>query len=144
MSGILVLALRIVVAVCLYAFFGWALWILWRELRLHAQLTAERHIPALILRLENADPQDYRRFTSPLAMIGRDSMCDFILRDETISAQHARLSYHHNQWWLEDIGSMNGTFINEEPVSVPTVVMDGDLVRCGQVMLEIGIESKPV
>jgi pSer/pThr/pTyr-binding forkhead associated (FHA) protein len=60
-----------------------------------------------------------------------------LLDDPTVSNTHARLSYHHGQWWLEDLRSTNGTFLNDEAVASPLVVTDGDVVRCGQVQFTL-------
>ncbi|MFU8774027.1 MAG: FHA domain-containing protein, partial [Anaerolineales bacterium] len=50
-------------------------------------------------------------------------------------AQHARLSFHHNQWWIEDMGSKNGTFLNQQFVATPLVVTSGDELLFGQVRI---------
>jgi len=54
-------------------------------------------------------------------VLGRDPGCDCILNDKTVSNKHACLSFHHHLWWLEDIGSTNGTFLNQELISCPMV-----------------------
>jgi pSer/pThr/pTyr-binding forkhead associated (FHA) protein len=77
------------------------------------------------------------RFSTPEVMIGRDPACDVALDDPTVSNNHARLSYHHGQWWLEDLQSTNGTFLNGQAVSAAQVVTGGDVVRCGQVELRL-------
>jgi pSer/pThr/pTyr-binding forkhead associated (FHA) protein len=41
------------------------------------------------------------------------------------------LSYHHNQWWLEDLNSANGIQLNQGKLSMPTVVMSDDEFICG-------------
>jgi pSer/pThr/pTyr-binding forkhead associated (FHA) protein len=69
-------------------------------------------------------------------------LCDIPLPDETVSARHARLTYHHGQWWLEDLGSTNGTHLNDELLSVPTVLTSGDEIRCGnsRLVVDLAIE----
>jgi pSer/pThr/pTyr-binding forkhead associated (FHA) protein len=78
-----------------------------------------------------------RLFSMREVLIGRDPACEMILDDPTVSNRHARLSYHHGQWWLEDLQSTNGTFLNNEPIAAPLVVTSGDVVRCGQVELTL-------
>ena len=50
-------------------------------------------------------------------MIGRDTHCDLSVMDEALSAHHARITFHHGQWWLEDLNSTNGTFLNREKLN---------------------------
>jgi len=51
--------------------------------------------------LDDSEAPPYR-YTVPDVLIGRDIACNCCLDDLTVSAQHARLSYHHGQWWVED------------------------------------------
>jgi pSer/pThr/pTyr-binding forkhead associated (FHA) protein len=101
-------------------------------------MLAARHAPSLTLVLEQDTSQSFH-FHKPLVSIGRDMVCDCCLDDKTVSSQHARFSFHHNQWWLEDQGSTNGTFLNQETVTSPVVVTQGDQLRVGQVKLMIMI-----
>jgi pSer/pThr/pTyr-binding forkhead associated (FHA) protein len=85
------------------------------------------------------DGLDKLSFNQPEVIIGRSASCDVILEDKTVSGRHARLAYHHGQWWLEDLGSTNGTFLNGEPVSAAVVLTHGDQLRCGQMAGVIAI-----
>jgi pSer/pThr/pTyr-binding forkhead associated (FHA) protein len=76
----------------------------------------------------------------PEVIIGRDPHCEYPIPDETISAHHARLSFHHNQWWLEDLRSTNGTLLNGEKVDIPTIIVSGDEVCLGTIHLQMMIE----
>jgi hypothetical protein len=139
MEATLVLVLRLLMALALYAFLAWALLILWRDLKRQGRWAVTRQAPPILLKSANGEG-DFR-FEKPEVIIGRDAGQDVTVSDLTVSTQHARLSYHHNQWWLEDLDSTNGTFLNMEPVSGPTVVDNGDQVRCGQVVFDIVIEE---
>jgi pSer/pThr/pTyr-binding forkhead associated (FHA) protein len=74
-------------------------------------------------------------------ILGRDPTCDIPLMSETVSARHARFSFHHAQWWLEDLKSTNGTFLNEEAVITSVVIKTGDQIRCGDIYIKI-VEAK--
>ena len=65
------------------------------------------------------------------------------MKDTTVSVRHARLSHHHGQWWLEDLGSTNGTKLNKDKVSIPTVVINGDVIECGKasISIKLGVDS---
>lgn len=137
MSGILVLALRILVTICLYAFLAWALYTIWRDLQLSSALLTSQIVPTLTITFLDNEEHDQREYKTSEIVIGRDPSCECVLSDETVSAHHARLSYHHKQWWLEDLNSTNGTFLNEEPISTATVIISGDEIRCGRVNFEV-------
>jgi pSer/pThr/pTyr-binding forkhead associated (FHA) protein len=139
MSGVLLLVLRLALAVALYAFLGWALLLLWRELKRQGELMAVRQVPPITLRSQDEAGLPSYHFNIPQIAIGRDPLNDCCLDDSTVSASHARLSHHHGQWWIEDLGSTNGTFLNQESVSMPLVVAQGDQLRFGQVTLEVSI-----
>lgn len=137
MSGIVFLILRFLLAVALFAFLGYVLWTLWKDLKRQEDVLASRRLPPISLTL--ADGRTLH-FATPEVVLGRDPACEVILDDLTVSTNHARLAYHHSQWWLEDMQSTNGTFLNEEQVASPQVVTGGDKVRCGQVELTLELE----
>jgi hypothetical protein len=141
MSAALVMVFRILLAACLYVFLGWAVLILWRDLRRQSQTLGKQKIPALKLVWMIDRESQARQFSSPEVSIGRDPANDCHLADETISARHARMVFHHNQWWLEDLNSTNGTFLNQERLDVPTVIVTGDEVRCGNVDVTVSINE---
>jgi hypothetical protein len=140
MEATLVFVLRLLMTLVLYGFLGWALLILWRDLKRQGRWAVTRQAPPIILKSTNGTG-DFR-FEKPEIIIGRESGQDVSINDLTVSTQHARLSFHHNQWWLEDLDSTNGTFLNQEPVTGPTVVDNGDQMRCGQVVFDISIEER--
>jgi pSer/pThr/pTyr-binding forkhead associated (FHA) protein len=138
MTGILVFILRIFLAVALTAFVGWAFFTLWRDMRLQIQLLNSRKVPTLTITLED-EPGTSFQFTKAEVSVGRDPTSDLILADSTAPGKHARLSYHHNQWWVEDLQSTNGTYLNEERVYTGTVIITGDMLRFGQTVAHVGI-----
>lgn len=140
MSAIVVLILRILLVILLYSFLGWALVTIWRDLRTQSQFLSKPNIPQLsILNSEEEKPLS---FAVPEVIIGRSAASEYPIANETVSARHARLSYHHNQWWVEDLNSTNGTYLNDERLTFPTVLTSGDDLRCGNVNLAIQIEEK--
>ena len=67
---------------------------------------------------------------STLMTIGRGLNNDIILEDARVSRNHAQLRYRSRRFWLTDLGSTNGTFINGEPVT-ERALRDGDVVSLG-------------
>jgi pSer/pThr/pTyr-binding forkhead associated (FHA) protein len=74
---------------------------------------------------------------APVTSIGRSMECDVALNDTFLSAEHARLELHGDEWTLEDLHSTNGTFINGLEVRDPTMINEGDVVRIGRVELKL-------
>lgn len=64
-------------------------------------------------------------------VIGRSGDCDIVTGDSFTSARHARIFLHGGQYWLEDLGSKNGTYLNGVKVDVPAVLADGDGIEVG-------------
>lgn len=137
MSGMILLVFRTLAALTLYAFLGSALWLLWRDLKQQQQTLALRRVTPLKIQIDLDDESRWEYFSSPEITIGRDPGCECSLPSKTVSARHARLSYHQGHWWLEDLDSTNGTFLNQEPVAAPTVVMPGDQIHCGEAHLQV-------
>ena len=64
--------------------------------------------------------------------IGRSSASDIVLKsDDYASGRHARLTRHGGLLYVEDMGSTNGTFVNERKTVGATPLRDGDTVRIG-------------
>jgi hypothetical protein len=130
-----VLALRVVMALALYGFLGAALFILWSEIRRPAR--GEEGPPdAHVLLLEG----DAAGSVYPLLqtnLIGRAADNSIRLSDSTVSAYHLRLAFQGGQWWAEDLGSRNGSAVNDLALEGPMVVTYGDVVRLGKVPLRM-------
>jgi len=142
MSGVIFLGLRFLLAVALYAFLGWALLSMWRDLKYQRENLASRQVPSIGLRVEHAGEVTTNRYRNPVIRIGRDPACECRLNSEKVSANHARLSFSQNQWWIEDLKSTNGSFLNDEALTIPIVVVEGDLLRCGDVLITIRLQPE--
>jgi pSer/pThr/pTyr-binding forkhead associated (FHA) protein len=145
MSGSIVLALRLTTVLALFGFLGWALFFLFREVNRQGISLSNRRIPGISLSIRNdAGASSLKYFSQAEVILGRDPGCDIPLNDDTVSTRHAQLTYHHNQWWLEDLVSTNGTLLNGTQVNMPTVVTSGDEIRCGATKLAISLSENVV
>jgi hypothetical protein len=70
-------------------------------------------------------------------VIGRDSGCDVVLDDSSVSGRHARLRAKDGVWTIADLRSTNGTRLNERPVQGETRVQPGDLLTFGLVRCKL-------
>lgn len=141
MAAVIILVLRAALSVALYGFLGLGFWLLWRDLHNQSRLISDRRAPRLTIVCSTPKEELVRFFERSPVTIGRDPACECWIDDRTVSNRHAQLTYHHSQWWLEDLGSTNGTLLNGIPVTEPVVLMNGDQIRCGQVGLAIVMED---
>lgn len=82
-----------------------------------------------------------RGLTIPLGQgpitMGRAGDSSLVLDDDFASAHHARLVPQDGQWFVEDLGSTNGTYLDRTKVVRPTAVPVGVPVRIGKTVLEL-------
>jgi pSer/pThr/pTyr-binding forkhead associated (FHA) protein len=70
--------------------------------------------------------------------IGRAAGCRVSIPEDTfISQVHARVFRRDGDLWLEDLGSTNGTLLNDKRVSAPVVIRRGDYLKVGKTVLEV-------
>jgi pSer/pThr/pTyr-binding forkhead associated (FHA) protein len=70
-------------------------------------------------------------------LLGRAPSCTLVLDDDYSSSRHARLYPQGEQWFAEDLGSTNGTFVGDQRITGPTPVPTGTPVRVGRTVLEL-------
>lgn len=66
----------------------------------------------------------------PEVTLGRDPKCDIFLNDRTVSRRHAHLSIHAGEAYIEDLCSLNGTWVNGAIVA-GCQLHDGDTIQIG-------------
>jgi pSer/pThr/pTyr-binding forkhead associated (FHA) protein len=69
--------------------------------------------------------------------LGRAQDCTIVLDDDYASSRHARIFPRDGQWWVEDLGSTNGTYLDRNRLTSPTTVPVGVPVRVGKTVLEL-------
>jgi pSer/pThr/pTyr-binding forkhead associated (FHA) protein len=74
--------------------------------------------------------------TTPVT-IGRAADSTLVLSDDYASSRHARLYPDGGDWYVEDLGSTNGTFLERNKVSQPVPVPLGVPIRIGKTVLEL-------
>jgi pSer/pThr/pTyr-binding forkhead associated (FHA) protein len=141
MSGIVVLILRVLLVCTLYAMLGTTLWVMWRQLSATSDQLAGRKIRAIRLRVDaDGRASIVRTFAKAEVTLGRDPTSDLPLGDEAVSARHAVMTFHHGQWWIEDLGSRNGTKLNAQRLEGATVLAHGDEIVCGESHIGVNLE----
>ena len=69
--------------------------------------------------------------------IGRAEDSTLVITDDYASARHARLVPRGGQWFVEDLGSTNGTYLDRAKVTAPTPVPLGVPIRIGRTSIEL-------
>ena len=70
-------------------------------------------------------------------LIGRGTDAAIRLDDDYVSTRHARIAASGDQWFVEDLGSTNGTYLGTQRITQPTTLMLGSQVRIGKTILEL-------
>jgi hypothetical protein len=73
----------------------------------------------------------------PQTTIGRGPTNTIQIKDQTVSAEHTRLWYNNGTWYVQDAGSANGTFVNEQPARNPLQAKVGDVIRVAYIRFQI-------
>jgi pSer/pThr/pTyr-binding forkhead associated (FHA) protein len=69
--------------------------------------------------------------------IGRAEACQIQLSDTYVSSFHARIFRRDGGWFVEDLGSTNGTYLNQRRLTAPSELRAGDKVKLGKTTLEL-------
>ena len=97
------------------------------------EITAEG--PALVVRSGGGRAGEHFIPQAERTTIGRSPDNDIFLDDVTVSRKHAVLAQNGNQFLIEDLGSLNGTFVNRRRIESPTRLESGDEVQIGKYRL---------
>jgi hypothetical protein len=141
MIEVTILVLRILFALLLYLFLYRVMRVAWRELR-ELSYAPSRHVPTaarlVVVSVPEPDPIEGRRIAlEPLTTLGRGAGNTIVLADRGISAQHARLVQRGGRWWVEDLGSTNGTWVNGRRVERALALAPGDVLQVARTVLRL-------
>jgi len=70
-------------------------------------------------------------------MLGRADDSTLVLDDDYASTRHARISQSGDDWYVEDLGSTNGTYLDRSKVSGPMRVPPGAPIKIGKTVIEL-------
>ncbi|MGD0984188.1 MAG: FHA domain-containing protein [Acidimicrobiales bacterium] len=140
--------LRYSLLAAIWLFFVYAARMVWVEVRRSRAEQPQAPVAApvvvdktLVLRLRVVDPPQRRGRVFELGeevTVGRSPGCAVPLDDDTFASSiHARVFRRSGELWIEDLGSTNGTWLNDERLEVPARLRRGDRVKVGSTILEV-------
>ncbi|MBW4435600.1 MAG: FHA domain-containing protein [Pleurocapsa minor GSE-CHR-MK-17-07R] len=89
--------------------------------------------PILIFRGDNGSNQQWTLQKDEL-ILGRDETCDIVVPERNVSRQHVRLFRQGDAFYIEDLESRNGSWVNDEPLrNAPRKLYDNDIITLATV-----------
>ena len=133
--------LRLLGAAVLLGFFGLIGWFIYQDMQATAAfLTIQNQPQGYLVIVANSakQPAVGTRFPLlPVTSIGRASSNNIVLDDGYVSSRHTLLTRRGKLWQLEDLGSRNGTLLNDVALTETAVVSPGDVITVGNIQLKI-------
>jgi pSer/pThr/pTyr-binding forkhead associated (FHA) protein len=96
-----------------------------------------RGSPTHVIVTEGSNVGERAELDQAPILIGRGSDAAIRLDDDYVSTRHARIAASGDQWFVEDLGSTNGTYIGTVRITQPTTITLGTQVRIGKTILEL-------
>jgi pSer/pThr/pTyr-binding forkhead associated (FHA) protein len=93
--------------------------------------------PDLVLRVASELPPAEWKLGDRTVEIGRLPAADITLPHRSVSRAHARITPHATGYVIQDLGGKNGTWINDQPITAPTLLNPGDTILLGDVQLDV-------
>ena len=106
-----------------------------------ARLSGGKDCPSKLLVLEGEPKGAIFLIGSGSNTIGRESSNSIVLSDEQVSAKHAAITLKEDGFWIEDLESKNGVFVNGQRISKRKRLYDGRLIKLGSSILSVEING---
>jgi pSer/pThr/pTyr-binding forkhead associated (FHA) protein len=76
-------------------------------------------------------------------IIGRHNTNTVFIDDEQISRKHAVIYFDQENYWIEDLRSKNGVYVNGKKIAQPQRLRNGNLIKLGASMLRFELSNRP-
>lgn len=128
---------KYVLAIVIYVFIFRVVRLIYLDIR---TITAGENAVALLPHLKLLTPvigkggeavADLYPLVRPTTLIGRGAKCNIVLPDLYISSEHARIEKQKDRYFIDDLQSANGTFVNNGKITERTELRNGDRISLG-------------
>ena len=102
-----------------------------------AEPTAPRSAPVTLVALAGPLAGTRLSLSNSAVLIGRSPSCTLVLDDDYASGKHARIFPHDGRWFVEDLGSTNGSWLGDHRVGEPEPMDLGVQLKIGQTVIEL-------
>ncbi len=131
---------KVAFLIVLYLFLFWSFKTVVRTIRDTTQRSGRAEGIGRKIHFEVVEPREHRGTKVPLVdgmRIGRDADCALVLDDQYVSGHHTAIRVRGDDFFVEDLGSTNGTIVNRRKISQPTRIRRGDTVQIGRTVMEV-------
>ena len=94
-------------------------------------------VPTHVIVTEGSNVGERAELAQAPVLIGRGSDAAIRLDDDYVSTRHARIAASGDQWFVEDLGSTNGTYVGTSRITQPTAISLGTKIRIGKTIMEL-------
>jgi hypothetical protein len=102
-----------------------------------AARASARHTPKMLTVTEGSLAGTTLSLKETGVLLGRNPECTLVLDDDFASGRHARIFRRDGGWFVEDLGSTNGTFLGSSKLTEPMPVQVGSTLRIGKTIFEL-------
>lgn len=138
--NVVLLLLRITGALILLIFLGLIAWFIVQDIRVTTSMMKElRSSRGSLTVVESAVPAAIGGIFPllPVTSIGRSPGNTLVVDDDFASGEHLLINLRDGRWWLEDLGSRNGTELNNIAIDSATVLTAGDVITVGRTKIRV-------
>lgn len=97
----------------------------------------------LTIRIKDTEGYEFKTLDSERITLGRSSTNDVSLQADAVSRIHCTLYKQDGSWWVEDLGSSNGTRYQGTKIDGPQRLAEKDVIKCGMARLTFHLGSPP-
>jgi hypothetical protein len=97
----------------------------------------------LTIRIKGEDGHRRQQLDQDRMVLGRTSECDIPIKYDGVSREHCALTREDDRWFIEDLGSSNGTRVNGERIDGKVELQERDVIKLSRARLTVHVRERP-